>query len=92
MRSVYELRLSEQTEMQRTIEQGDARTCSPTFGRVCKAIWPVKTAEHLAFATGRSVRAAAYEISGEREPSPLAILVVNQEMLRPWIRTATSQS
>ena len=76
MRSVYEARTSEATKIERTIVQGNARLCSSIFGRVCKAIWPVKTAEQLAAAVGCSVRAAAYEISGEREPSARSIAVI----------------
>jgi hypothetical protein len=76
MRTVYEERVAEATAIQRTIVQGNARLCSSIFGRVCKAIWPVKTAEQLAAAVGCSVRAAAYEISGEREPSARSIAVI----------------
>jgi len=57
------------------------------FGRVCKTIWPFKTAEHLAAATGRAVRTAAYEVSGEREPSAQALVAVMNAMTppaRPW--------
>jgi hypothetical protein len=76
MRSVYEGAVAEARAIERTIVQGDARLCSSIFGRVCKAIWPVKTAEQLAAAVGCSVRAAAYEISGEREPSARSIAVI----------------
>jgi hypothetical protein len=76
MESVYEGHVREARETQRTIVQGNARLCSSIFGRVCKAIWPVKTAEQLAAAVGCSVRAAAYEISGEREPSARSIAVI----------------
>lgn len=76
MRSVYEEQVAQATTIQRTIVQGNARLCSSIFGRVCKAIWPVKTAEQLAAAVGCSLRAAAYEISGEREPSARSIAVI----------------
>ena len=76
MRSNYEERVAESRAIERTIVQGNARLCSSIFGRVCKAIWPVKTAEQLAAAVGCSVRAAAYEISGEREPSARSIAVI----------------
>lgn len=69
-------RVDEQRKIERAIVQGTARLCSPIFGRVCKAIWPVKTAECLAAEVGCSIRAAAYEVSGEREPSALSILAV----------------
>lgn len=83
MRSVYEEKVAGATEIERTIVQGDARLCSPTFGRVCKAIWPTKTAEHLAALVKCSVRAAAYEISGEREPSAHSLRVVFNEIVPP---------
>lgn len=84
MRSVYEERLAEATKTERAIVQGDARLCSPIFGRVCKAIWPVKTAEQLAAKVGCTVRTAAYEISGERHPSAQSLLVVMAEMVPKW--------
>jgi hypothetical protein len=81
MRSVYEDRIAEASEIERTIVQGNARICSPIFGKVCKVIWPVKTAEELAALVGCSVRAAAYEISGERHPSAQSLLVVMSMMV-----------
>lgn len=81
MRSVYERNIAEARETERAIVQGDARICSPIFGRVCKAIWPTKTAEELAAKVGCAVRTAAYEISGEREPSAHSLLVVMTEMV-----------
>lgn len=76
MQSTYERRVGEQTEIQRTVVQGDARLCSSTFGKHCKVEWPTKTAEQLALAVGCSVRAAAYELSGERAPSDKSMLVI----------------
>lgn len=76
MRSVYETRTAEASEVQRAIVQGRARLCSSDFGKVCKALWPLKTAEHLAAIVGCSIRAAAYEISGERDPTAQSLLAV----------------
>lgn len=76
MRSVYEERRAEASAIERTLVQGAARVWSPVFGRVCKVIWPVKTAENLAARAGCSVRAAAYEIAGEREPSARSLTAV----------------
>ena len=90
MRSVYEQKLAEATEVERTIMQGSARMCSPNFGKVCKALWPLKTAEHLAALIGCSVRAAAYEISGEREPSAQSILAVLDAITPKRIRQGLS--
>lgn len=73
-------RVEEAREIERTIVQGTARLCRPQFGVACKALWPIKTAETLAAIVGCSVRAAAYEISGEREPSARSILAVLSEI------------
>ncbi len=78
MHGVFQRRVAEAREVERAIVQGDARLCSPNFGKVCKALWPLKTAENLASIVGCSVRAAAYEISGEREPSAQSLLAVMQ--------------
>ena len=58
--------------------QSTARLCSNNFGKAWKGIFKHKAAEELAAATGCSIRAAAYELSGEREPSArsLAALIV----------------
>ena len=82
MRSVYEERVADARKTERAIVQGTARLCSPIFGRVCKAIWPFKTAEELASRVGCAVRTAAYEISGEREPSARSLTVVIVEMTK----------
>lgn len=76
MHGSLQRRVEEQRKVERAIVHGTARICSSNFGRVCKALWPLKTAENLASLIGCSVRAAAYEISGEREPSALSILAV----------------
>lgn len=73
MRSVYERRVAEQTEIGRTILQGAAECCSGQFGRAWKGMFPIKAAEELAVRAGMSVRAAAYQLSGEHEPSARAI-------------------
>ena len=81
MHGTLQRRIEEARKIERAIVQGDARLCSQVFGKVCKAIWPIKTAEQLAALTGCAVRTAAYEISGEREPSALSILVVIDAMV-----------
>lgn len=73
MRNLYEARVAEQTEIQRAIVQGTARMCSENFGKAWKALHAIKAAEALAAATGMSVRAAAYELSGEREVSARSV-------------------
>jgi hypothetical protein len=80
MHGTLQKRVEDARKIERTIMQGTARLCRPPFGVACKALWPVKTAETLAALVGCSVRAAAYEISGEREPSALSILAVLTEI------------
>jgi hypothetical protein len=73
-----------QRKIERAIVQGTARLCNPAFGRACKGVWPTKTAETLAALVGCAVRTAAYEISGEREPSARSIAVlINEVTKRP---------
>ena len=69
MRTIYEERIASARQIECTIVHGTARLCRRNFGAFCKHVWPTKTAEMLAAEVGCSVRAAAYEISGEREPS-----------------------
>jgi hypothetical protein len=87
MLSRYEAARAEQSSIQRTLVQGDARLCSNYFGMAWKGMFPRKTAEELAARTGCSVRAAAYELSGEREPSPQAILVTHQLLLSAFTKS-----
>jgi hypothetical protein len=82
MRGPLQEQIEEAREIQRTIVQGAARLCSSSFGRACKGIWPHKTAEVLAALVGCSVRAAAYELSGEREPSARSIAAIIVEITR----------
>lgn len=82
MRPVYEEKLADARKTERSIVQGNARLCSSIFGRVCKAIWPFKTAEELASRVGCAVRTAAYEISGEREPSARSVAVIVVEITK----------
>lgn len=82
MRTVYEREIATATEINRTLVQGAARLCSSNFGKCCKALWPFKTAEELAARVGCSIRAAAYEISGEREPSALSVACIVIEITK----------
>lgn len=75
MHGVLPRRIEEARKIERTLVQGTARLCSPMFGRAWKGMYPHKTAEELASRVGCSVRAAAYELSGEREPSARSLAV-----------------
>lgn len=82
MHGTLQGRVAEARKIERMLVQGSARLCSSAFGRACKGIWPVKTAEELAARVGCAVRTAAYEISGEREPSARSIAVIVVEITR----------
>lgn len=82
MRTVYEGAVAQATEIERNILRGTARICSSSFGKCCKALWPVKTAEQLAAITGCSVRTAAYQISGEHEPSARSVAAIIVEITK----------
>jgi len=77
MHGTLQKRVDAARKIERSILQGTATLCSENFfGRACKGMWPVKTAEELATLVGCSVRTAAYYISGEQEPSARAIKAV----------------
>jgi hypothetical protein len=76
MRSVLQTRVEDAREIERTLVQGTARLCSRNFGRAWKGIFPVKAAEELAARSGCSVRAAAYELAGERKPSSKSLMAL----------------
>jgi hypothetical protein len=63
------------------LQRHTAESCSPGFGRICKGLWPTKTAENLAARVGCSVRAAAYQIAGDNEPSARSIQVIVDECI-----------
>lgn len=72
--------IREHREIERTLVQGAARLCVSPFAIACKALHPHKTAEWLASGTRQSVRAAAYELSGDREPSMRSLVFLMTEI------------
>lgn len=76
MRSVYEQRVSEQTEIQRRVLHGNAVLCANNFGKAWRALFPFKSSEELAMRAGMSKRAADYQLSGEHDPSAQSILAL----------------
>lgn len=81
MRTVYEREIANAAKIDRNIVQGTARICRPAFGAAWKGIFPVKAAEELAARIGCSVRTAAYEISGEHEPSARSLQALINECM-----------
>ncbi len=81
MHGTLQIRVDEARKIERNIVHGAATICRPAFGAACKGLWPHKTAEELASRVGCSVRAAAYQISGEHEPSARSIQAIVNEIL-----------
>ena len=76
---------SQQKAVASNSEQGTSvPDCSPEnrFAVVARALWPRKTAFHLAYKANVSERAAKFWLSGDREPSLDACLVILDE-IRP---------
>ena len=81
MRSVYEERIAEARQIERSLLQGDARICSGNFGKAWKGIFHRKAAEELAARIGCSVCTASYYLAGN-EPSARAIAALVNECIR----------
>lgn len=74
---------AEQTEIVRKVLQGSEPLCSPQgFGLAWKALFPRKAAEELAIRTGQTVRAAAYQLSGETDVSTKSLTALILEVQR----------
>lgn len=68
------------TKSRSTLVRPHERLFGGKFGRVARAIWPSKTAAHLAAAVGVTERAAEYWIAGQREPSAAALVALINEI------------
>lgn len=53
----------------------------PSFPVAARALWPRKTAAHIAALAGVSERAAKFWLSGDREPSPEAFKAVFDKIM-----------
>jgi hypothetical protein len=83
MRSVYEAKVADATETERRLRQGtDKIVGAGQFGKVAKALWPFKTAAHLASLAGKDERTAARWLSGEFEPPLIIFIAVLSEMAK----------
>jgi hypothetical protein len=83
MRTVYEERVEGARSIERQIRQGTVKNVSPIkFGIVCKALWPFKTAAHIASIAGTNERTAARWLSGEFEPPGVLIAAIIVEITK----------
>lgn len=70
-------------EIERQICQGDAKIVSAgRFAVVAKALWPIKTAAHIAAIAGKDERTASRWLSGEFEPPGIVIAAIITEITR----------
>lgn len=73
MRSSYEARVAEQTEIEGHLSSGGDKIVPPPYWTdFFRLLHPIKTAEHLATIGGADPRTAKRWLSGEYEP-PLAV-------------------
>lgn len=81
MRSTYEARVAEQTEIEGHLSSGGDKIVRPwlfaDFARLC---WPDKTASNLAAIAGRDERTAKRWLSGEFEPPIVVVMAVVNKM------------
>jgi hypothetical protein len=68
---------------------GPSKSCKaqlvPTrFAVVVRALWPRKTAVHLAARSGVAPRTAKHWLTGDRKPSVVAVSVIVEEITREF--------
>ena len=73
MSGVLAQRIEEARETERRICRGTDRIVSRKFGIVAKALWPLKTAAHIAAIAKKDERTAARWLSGEI-PAPAIVI------------------
>lgn len=83
MRTVFEEHVAEARSIERHLRQGTDKIVSVgKFGIVAKALWPFKTAAHLASIAKTNERTAARWLSGEFEPPVCIVLAVITEIFQ----------
>ena len=82
MRTVYETKIAEASEIERQIRQGTGKIVSRKFGAVARVIWPFKTAAQLAVIADTNERTAARWLSGEFEPPGIVIAAIIVEITK----------
>ena len=83
MSGVLAGRIEEARQTERQIRQGTVKIVSAgKFGVVAKALWPFKTAAHLATIASTNERTAARWLSGEFEPPGIVLAAIMLEITR----------
>lgn len=76
-------RAGQAREIERRICQGDEKIVSAgRFAVVAKALWPLKTAAHIAAIAGKDERTGARWLSGEFEPPGIILAAILTEITR----------
>lgn len=83
MRSVYEQRVEEARAIEGRISSGrDVFVRQTKFAAVAKALWPDKTAAHLASIAERDERTAKRWLTGEFEPPNSVLAAIIDEITK----------
>lgn len=70
-------------QTERQIRQGTGEIVSAgRFAVVAKALWPLKTAAHIASIAGKDERTGARWLSGEFEPPGIVLAAILHEITR----------
>lgn len=76
-------RIADARETERRIQQGTDKIVSVgRFAVVAKALWPIKTAAHIASLAGKDERTGARWLSGEFEPPGIVLAAIMFEITR----------
>lgn len=83
MRTVFGNPSAVTTEIQGRFRRGTDKIVSAgKFAVVCRALWPLKTAAHVASIAGKDERTAARWLSGEFEPPGIVIAAIVLEIVK----------
>jgi hypothetical protein len=83
MQGAFQKRVDEARKIERQIRHGTDKIVSAgRFAVVARALWPFKTAAHLASIAGRDERTAARWLSGEFEPPGIVLAAIITEITR----------
>lgn len=76
-------RAEEARSIERRIQQGTDKIVSVgKFALVAKALWPIKTAAHIASIAGKDERTGSRWLSGEFEPPGIVLAAIMFEITR----------
>jgi len=81
MEGTLQNRIEESRQIERQICLGTDKIVScRKFRRVCEALWPLKTAAHIASIAGKDERTAARWLAGEFKPPNCVLIAILAEI------------